>query len=95
MQPDAHQPQSADPAQLPQVSSLQPNAATQGGPALAAAPSMPPTAPQASMADAANQAKRLVAQYQQDPYRLSEAIGQLKASAQAVHYNITPNSSGN
>jgi hypothetical protein len=42
------------------------------------------------MTAAAQQAKRLVAQYQQDPYRMSEALSQLKATAQAQQYNIMP-----
>jgi hypothetical protein len=47
------------------------------------------------MADAAKQAKQLTAQYRQDPYRLAQALAQLKMSAQAAQYNITPNSGGN
>jgi hypothetical protein len=47
------------------------------------------------MAEAAKQAKQLTAQYRQDPYRLNEALGQLKMRAQAAQYNIAPNSGGN
>ena len=91
MQSDAQQPQSAAPVGLPPVSPLSPQAATE----VPVPPATPNAAQQVSMAAAAQQAQRLVAQYGQDPYRLNAALGELKANAQAAHYNITPNAAGN
>jgi len=92
MQPDAQQTRPAEQAGLPPVSPAPQPVATPGAPAPAA--SSIPT-PSTSMTSAANQAKRLVAQYRQDPYRLNQAIGELKANVQAAQYNVTPKATGN
>jgi hypothetical protein len=88
MNPDNNQnPTPHTPASLPAVPlPTQPTAAV---------PVQPPQVapPNANLAQAASlQAKSLVSQYQQDPYRLSGAIQQLKAQFLAEQFQITPKS---
>lgn len=81
-------PHPTEPASLPAVSPAsqqQPASAIQPSPATQSIPAGDVTI--GSVA----QAKQLAQQYINDPYRLSEAISQLKASYQANQYHITPN----
>lgn len=71
-----------------------PGSATGGMPVQS--PSIPTTTPQAHVPNPQlaqkvdEQVKALVAQYQQDPYKLCEALVQLKASYLAENFNIIP-----
>lgn len=72
------------PVQLPQTS--------QAAPApIPPQPPQVPAGPKALAEHVPEQAKQLVEQYRQDPFRMSNALNQLKASYLAEHYHVTPN----
>ena len=98
MQPDTSQSPPGQPGQqssLPPMSMGQPQ--SQASPAGSAVPLglQTPIAPDRTAAHYAAQAKQLAAQYANDPYKLSEALGQLKAAYLSEQYHITSNQAGN
>jgi len=83
-----HNPNPTESASLPAVSPI-----GQQQSARAIQPSMAPqpiSAGDVTIRSVA-QAKQLAQQYINDPYRLSEAMSQLKAAYQANQYHIVPN----
>lgn len=102
MHPDAQQNQSGVPvsAQHPAGPQASTQAVPFGVPAASISGEAPvlqgrqaqqlPTASSTAELRAAEQAKRLVSQYGNDPYRLSEALGRLKATFQADQFHIVP-----
>jgi hypothetical protein len=89
MLPNNPQNQSGDQSHLPPISAGQPPASVPVGPA-AAQPANPDTSIQYAM-----RAKQVIAQYGNDPYRLAEALNQLKAGYLAQQHHVTYNESGN
>ena len=84
--PQNHQP--TEPTGLPAVSPASQQQASR------AVPSNPPSQPVAvgdAIVRSVAQAKQLSAQYGNDPYRLSEAMSQLKATYLAEQYHVVPN----
>lgn len=90
MNPDTNQsPTPTTPASLPVVP---PQPQPQAAPS-AAVPPQPQAdvTPPTDLTQAVSmQARSLVTQYQHDPYRLSGALGQLKAQYLADQFHITP-----
>ena len=88
MNPDANQqPTSSTPASLPAVP-VQPQPV-----AAAPAPGVAAPVPHTGLKEQVTlQAQALVAQYQQDPYKLSVALQQLKANYIAQQFNISAKS---
>jgi len=88
MFPDVPQNQPGTSANLPMIpQQTQPTVSGQA---------LPPTAgTSASVTQVGLQAKQLVAQYGNDPFRLSAALEQLKSNYLAEQYHIIPNSAEN
>lgn len=97
MYPETPQDHSTSPASLPAVP-LPPQGTPVEQPGRAPEPIQPVNPPTPGSVANANdtqivvQAKQLVAQYQNDPFRLSGTLQQLKGNYLAEHFNITPNS---
>ena len=89
MFPNSPQPPPDMPADLPAVP-LQPPLAGMPGAGQALPASPPPSA--SAQESVAEQAKQLVVQYQNNPFRLSAALAQLKSQYIAQRYNISINS---
>lgn len=88
MLPNNPQSQPGEPNHLPPVAAGQPLAPVPAGPAAV------PAASADTAAQYAAKAKQVIAQYGNDPYRLGEALNQLKAGYLAQQHNITINQAG-
>jgi hypothetical protein len=96
MFPNDQQSNPGNPASLPAMPAMPQLPQQAAGPA-------PMPTPQASQlvasedaaARAAAQARQLISQYGGDPYKLSEALNQLKAVYLADQYHVTPNQAEN
>lgn|GEM_PF-1516376 len=99
MQPDTPQSPPGQPGQqssLPPMSMGQPQSqASPAGSAVPLGPHNTPIAPDRTAAHYASQARQLATQYANDPFRLSEALGQLKAAYLSEQYHITSKQAGN
>lgn len=89
MLPNNPQNQPGDPNHLPQISAGQPPASVPVD-SSAVQPASPDTATQYAV-----RAKQVIAQYGNDPYRLAEALNQLKTGYLAQQHHITTNQAGN
>lgn len=88
MSPNNPQSPSGEPNHLPPVAADQPMAPVPAPPA-----ALPPASADAA-AQYAAKAKQVIAQYGNDPYRLGEALNQLKSGYLAQQHHITTNQTG-